>query len=255
MKNKITNKELPLLVKSGQILSSSLRSVILAIKPGMPTIGLEQIAELEIRRQGGRPSFKDYKQGSETPFPTALCVSINNEVVHGAPKKGKVIREGDLVSLDLGCAYQGFYTDMAFTVAVGKITKEDQRLLDVTKKSLQIGIDQVKAGHTTGDIGEAIEAFVFRHGFNVVRDLVGHGVGHHVHEEPSIPNFGKAGTGTVLECEMGLAIEPMVNIGQSEIYVGKDGWTILTRDGRKSAHFEQTVVVAEKKPLLITPFL
>jgi methionyl aminopeptidase len=253
--NKITPNELPQLKKSGQILAASLKSVINAVKPGMTTFGLDQIAETEIRRQGGQPAFKNYQQGAETPFPAALCISINNEVVHGVPTKNKVVKEGDLVSLDLGCCFQGFYTDMAYTVAVGKVSQREQKLIDVTKKSLQLGIDHARVGKFTGDIGEAIEFFVEKQGFSVVKDLVGHGVGHHVHEDPSIPNFGRKGTGTRLDEGMGLAIEPMVNLGDSDVFVDKDGWTILTLDGQKSAHFEQTVVVTKRGPLVITPFL
>lgn len=255
MKNNISAKDLPLIKKSGHILSAALKSVILAIKPGMPTMALEHIAETEIRSQGGRPSFKDYQQGNEAPFPASLCVSINNEVVHGAPRKGKVVKDGDLVSLDLGCSYQGFFSDMAVTVAVGRVTQRELRLLEVTRKALQLGIEQAKIGRTTGDIGNAIESYVVKNGFSVVRDLVGHGVGHFVHEEPSIPNFGEKGTGVRLEEGMGLAIEPMVNIGGSDIHVAKDGWTIMTRDGQKSAHFEQTIIVTKKGSIIITPFL
>jgi methionyl aminopeptidase len=254
MSNKISPTELSIFKQSGRILSDAMKAVVEAIKPGMPTLGLEEIAETEIRRQGGQPSFKNYQQGAETPFPAALCISINNEVVHGAPKKDKVVKNGDIVSLDLGCQFKGMFTDMAVTVGVGKISQLDQKLIDVTKKSLQIGIDQAKIGKTTGNIGSEIESYVLSQGFNVVKDLVGHGVGHKVHEEPSVPNFGRKGTGTKIEEGMGLAIEPMVNIGRSEIYVAKDGWTIMTSDGKKSAHFEKTIYVSKKGPIVITPF-
>lgn len=253
MVNKLSKNEIVVLRQSGQILSNALKTVARAVKPGMPTMSLEEIAETELRRQGGQPSFKNYSNGDELPYPNALCVSINDEVVHAMPTKNKVIKEGDLVSLDLGCVYKGMFTDMAMTVAAGKISKIEQKLIDVTRKSLSLGISQARAGGFSGDIGQAIQGYVEKNGFKVVRDLVGHGVGHDVHEEPPIPNFGTKGTGVKLEVGMGLAIEPMVNLGKSEIYVGPDKWTVLTRDGRKSAHFEQTIVVSSGDPTIITP--
>lgn len=254
MVNKITTEELKILKKSGLILSSALKLVRKYVKPGMPTLSLDKIVETELRRLGAQPSFKSYQPQSDNPYPAATCISINDEVVHGLPKNNKVLKNGDIVSIDIGGVYKGMYTDMAMTFPVGQISESDKKLIDVAKEALEKGIKQVKSGKKTGDIGAAIETHATINGFSVVKDLVGHGVGHQVHEDPPVPNFGKAGTGTILEAGMGLAIEPMLNQGKSEVIIQKDGWTVLTKDGRKSAHFEKTVVVTGKDPIIITPF-
>lgn len=241
-------------LQGGKILSNAIKAVVLAVKPGISTIALDEIAETEIRRAGGQPSFKNYHSPDQKPYPFALCVSINDQVVHGVPNKGVVVKTGDLVSVDLGCRYKGLNTDMAVTVGVGRIKPIEQKLLAVTKNALKIGIGKVKDGARVGDIGSAIQEFVEANGFSVVRDLVGHGVGTKVHQDPSIPNFGKASTGSYLTSGNPLAIEPMVNIGNSDILVSTDGWTIKTKDGSKSAHFEQTVIVTTTKPIIVTPF-
>jgi len=226
-----------------------------SVKPGISTEALDRIAETEIRRLGGRPSFKLYSTNGERPFPGSLCASINNEVVHGCPNEKKIIKNGDLVGLDLGCFYNGFYTDMAITVGVGRISPIEKKLIDVTKKSLALGISAARPGKKIGDIGYAIQNFVEKNGFSVVKDLVGHGVGKKIHQEPNVPNFGQKNTGLTIEPNIAIAIEPMVNIGNSDVYVDSDGWTIITRDGTKSAHFEQTIIILPERNLIITPFL
>ena len=252
MIEKLTRKQIEDLKKSGQILSTALQIVSKSIKPGMPTMALDEIAETELRIRGGKPSFKNYSKGKDKPYPSSLCVSINNEVVHGIPVGAKVIQSGDLVGLDLGCSYNGIYTDMAVTVGVGKISAREQQLIEVTKKALQIGITKVRAGKRTGDIGHAIQKYVESHGFSVVKDLVGHGVGLAVHQDPTVPNFGKANTGEVLIENTAIAIEPMVNVGRPEIIQSTDGWTVVTRDGSKAAHFEHTILITKKEPIIIT---
>jgi len=255
MIDKITAKQLPSFIASGEILAKSMATVIDSVKPGISTEALDQIAETEIRRLGGKPSFKFYSTDGEHPFPGSLCVSINSEVVHGCPSKKKIIKNGDLVGLDLGCFYNDFYTDTAVTVGVGRILPIEKKLIDVTKKSLALGISAARPGKRIGDIGYAIQSFVEKNGFSVVKDLVGHGVGKKVHQDPSIPNFGQKNTGLTIEPNIALAIEPMVNIGSGAVYVDCDDWTIITRDGKKSAHFEQTIIVLPERNLIITPFI
>lgn len=254
MAEKLSKQQIADLKAGGEILSLALKQVVLATKPGMPSSALDEIAERELRLHGARPSFKHYSQGHEKPFPASLCVSINNEVVHGNPNINKVIKEGDLIGLDLGCFYKSLYTDMAVTIGVGKIAGKEQKLLEVTRKALSLGIARARSGKHVGDIGYAIQRYVERSGFSVVKDLVGHGVGHQIHEEPSIPNFGKKNTGPVLEINTALAIEPMVNIGRPEILMARDGWAVLTRDGSKAAHFEHTIVVTDSEPIVITRY-
>ena len=242
------------MILSGKILTKAMRAVIKSIKPGMSAEALDEIAEMEIRREGGKPSFKNYGDGPGKPFPAALCVSFNSEVVHGMPSPNKIIKEGDLVSLDLGCVYNGMYTDMAETVGVGKIKPLEQKLLQVTKEALRLGISSAKVGGHIGDIGYEIEKFVLSAGFSVVKDLVGHGVGLAIHDDPQIPNFGRFGSGDLILEHTGLAIEPMVNMGSHQVLFDKDGWTVKTFDGQKSAHFEQTIITAKGKPIIVTPF-
>lgn len=254
MDNKLNEKQIEDLKIGGMILAKALHEVVKAVKPGMSASALDEIAETEIRRAGGQPSFKNYQDGTEKPFPAALCLSINSEVVHGFPSKDKIIKDGDLVSLDLGCRYRDLYTDMAQTVAVGQITQREKQLIEVCKNSLKIGISQARVGNKIGDIGYEIQQYVEKHGFSVVRDLVGHGVGLKIHDNPQIPNYGFKATGLSIKADMGLAIEPMVNIGASDVTFSNDGWTVVTKDGTKSAHFEQTIITTSKNPIIITPY-
>lgn len=244
-----TDAEIKQLREDGKVLAFVLKQVKTMVKPGITTGELNVKTEKLIAEAGGKPSFKGY--GEPTPFPAGLCVSINEEIVHGIPGD-RVIKEGDIVSMDVGMARRGLFTDMATTVAVGNVPKQTKQLLKVTNKALEIGIKQCKIGNTLGDIGAAIQAYVEKNGFNVVRDLVGHGVGHAVHESPSVPNFGRVGAGEKLQEGMVLALEPMVTVGDYNIDYRKDDWTIKTKDNSLSAHFEHTVAITKKGPLIIT---
>lgn len=239
--------------KSGQILATVLRLVVSKVKPGVTAAELDELAESEIRARGGTPAFKGHKSNpSEKAFPASLCVSVNNEIVHGIPSKKKILREGDIVGLDLGVIYGGLYTDSAITVAVGKIDPKLVELVDAARKSLDKGLEQVKPGNHIGDIGHAIEKSAQDSGFVVVRDLVGHGVGQSVWEEPEIPCYGKPGTGVEIKTGMVLAIEPMLNMEDLKIKFDPDGWTVKTQDSKPSAHFEHTVLVKKDGYEIIT---
>jgi methionyl aminopeptidase len=211
------------------------------VKDGVQTADLETVCEEKLRRMGQvRPAFKGYNG-----FPYCLCVSVNDEVVHGMPSE-RTLHEGDIVSIDFGILYEGFYGDVAVTYPVGKITEKAQKLLSVTEKSLHLGIEQAKTGNRLFDISNAVQSFVERNGFSVVREFVGHGVGRDLHEDPQVPNFGTKGTGPRLRTGIVIAIEPMINEGKGDIIIKENGWTAATRDGRLSAHFEHTVAVTEK---------
>lgn len=240
--------ELTALRRSGAVLAEALEAVASAVKPGVDALTLDRLAEEVIRSRGGTPSFLGYHG-----YPASLCVSVNDEVVHGIPLASTVLREGDVVGLDLGVIVDGMFTDMARSVAVGQITAERRRLLDVTQSSLAAGLRAVHAGIRTGDIGAAVQRVAEAAGFGVVRDLVGHGVGRAVHEEPSIPNFGKAGTGDRLVAGMCLAIEPMLTTGDYEVETDDDGWTVRTADGSTAAHEERTILVTDRGYELLTP--
>lgn len=225
--------------------------VAAAAVAGVSTWELDQLAERKIKAVGGVPAFKNFgPKGNE--FPATLCTSVNDEIVHGVPSKKAILREGDIISLDIGMRYKGLYTDTAITVGVGKISAEAANLMDVTKKSLQAAINAAKIGNTIGDIGAATQKVVEAAGFSVVRDLVGHGVGYEVHEDPQVPGYGRAGSGLQLVSGMVLAIEPMVTVGSYKILVDKDDWTIRTADGSLSAHFEHTVAITKKGPRILT---
>jgi methionyl aminopeptidase len=245
-----SEKEIKLMRKGGKMLSSILNMVIKEIKPGVDIKDLDVLAEKLIISHGGKPAFKNYKgHDSDPPFPSTMCISINDEVVHGDGTRSVVLNKGDIVDFDIGMRYpakDGLYTDMSKTVPVGNISKELEKLIKVTKKSLELGIEQVKPGNRIKDISRAIQEYVESNGYSVVRRLVGHGVGHEVHEEPMIPNFVDKKWGNIkLKKGMTLAIEPMVNVGSSDIKTAKDGWTVITSDSSLSAHFEHTVAVTQ----------
>jgi len=234
-----TVDELERMRRSGILAAEALREVARAVRPGVTGAALDRIAETFIRDHGGTPSFKGYRG-----FPASVCISVNDEVVHGIPD-GRPLRDGEIVSIDLGAVVEGFHGDTAVTVPVGEVGKELRRLLTVAREALYKGIEAVRPGQALGDVGGAVQQHAERAGFSVVRDFAGHGIGRHLHEEPQVPNFGEPGTGTVLRPGMTLAIEPMVNLGGSEVVMDGDGWTVRTRDGRPSAHFEHTVAVSE----------
>ncbi len=244
-----TDEEIEQLRLDGKILAQILKQTLKKVKAGVTTGELNELAEKLVYDAGGEPSFKGY--GEPVPFPAGLCTSVNEEIVHGIPG-AKIIKEGDIVSLDIGMKKNGLYTDMAYTVAVGRIDHKTKTLLKVTAKALDIAIKNCVIGNTLGDIGYAIQTYVEKHGFGVVRDLVGHGVGHAVHEAPAIPNFGTPNSGEKLQAGMVLAFEPMVTMGNYEVDYCDDEWTIKTRDNSLSAHFEHSVAITGKGPLILT---
>jgi len=217
------------------------------IKPGITTLYLDRLAERYIRERGGIPAFKGYKG-----YPATICASVNEEVVHGIPSRRRILREGDIISVDVGVQYRGYYGDGAWTFGVGKVSDEAKKLIEVTKASLELGIRCLKAGVRIGDIGEVIQEYVESQGFSVVRDYAGHGIGKALHEFPQVPNFGRRGTGPVVEEGMVLAIEPMVNAGGYEVELLPDGWTVVTKDRSLSAHFEHTVLVRREDAVILT---
>ena len=212
----------------------------------MATRELDRIAERGIRSRGGVPTFKGYRG-----FPASVCISVNDEVVHGIPG-GYVLRDGDLLSIDLGTTLDGYVSDSAVTLGIGAISSAAQRLLDVTQECVMLGIAKMQRGGHTGDIGAAVQEHAERHGYGVVRELVGHGVGREMHEEPQVPNYGRRGSGTPLRAGLVLAVEPMITQGDPAIFIRKDGWTVVTADGKLAAHFEHTVVVTERGPRILT---
>lgn len=232
--------------KSGAILATVLRELAARVKPGVTTEELDAYAEARTRVLGGAPAFKGYKG-----FPKSICISFNEEIVHGIPGP-RAIKTGDIVSLDYGVVYEGRFTDAAVTVAVGRVSPEIRKLIKVTRESLRRAIAAVRPGATTGDIGHAVEAYASRFGYGIVRDLIGHGVGHAVHEPPPVPNFGTPGSGEELVPGMAIAIEPMLTLGTDRVTLRPDHWTYATADGSLSAHFEHTVVVTETGHELIT---
>lgn len=236
-----SSSEIEAMRESGKMLAKVLRAVTAAIKPGMNTLELSELADKELQKLGGKPAFKGY-QG----FPEVLCVSVNDEVVHGIPRRDHVIEEGDIVSCDFGVVHKGMITDAAVSVIVGQPQEsKDLELVNVTKKAMLKGIEAVKGGAHTGDIGAAVQKVLEGSGLGIVREFVGHGVGHELHEEPGIPNYGRPGKGFVLQPGMTIAIEPMAMKGSHPIYIDDDGWTVKTQDGSRSAHFEHTVLVTE----------
>jgi methionyl aminopeptidase len=246
MINLKTNKEIEIIRANGRILAKTLELLGEKIKPGVKTKELDRLAEDFIRREGAYPAFKGYRE-----YPASICISIDNEVVHGIPGE-RMIKKGQLVSVDVGVFKDSYYADGAFTFAVEPVSDQAQRLIQITQEALKKGLEFVREGGFLSDISNAIQSFVEKNGFSVVRDLVGHGIGMNMHEEPQIPNFGPPGQGPILKKGMVLAIEPMVNVGSFEIETKEDNWTIVTKDGSLSAHFEHTVAVTENGAMILT---
>jgi len=246
-----TQKEIDLIRESCRIVAETLRLIKSNVKVGITTIELDQIAEDYIRSNSAVPAFKGYSQGGLPGFPGSVCTSINDAVVHGIPGQVK-LEEGDIISLDVGVLKKNYYGDAATSVAVGKISDEKRKLLEITENSLRMGIEQAKSGNRVHDISAAVQEYVEQNGFSIVRDLCGHGVGKFLHEDPAIPNFGRRGTGSKLKNGMTLAIEPMVNAGGYEVNTASDGWTVLTSDGSPSAHFEHTILIMDNSPEILT---
>ncbi len=247
-------KHLKSLKKSGQILVSVLSKLKSLAKPGVSTLTLEEVARDIIQKAGAKPAFLGYTpSGARRAFPAATCISINNEVVHGIPnEKPRVLKEGDIVSLDTGVCFEGIYTDSAITVPVGKVDDAAKLLLKATKEALMAGIKAAKLGKRTGDIGAAVEKVALKYGFPVADDLGGHGLGFSPHDDPFVPNFDMRGQGKVLTEGMLIAIEPMLNEGTSKVRMLGDGYTFVTADGKRSAHFEHTVLITKKGPVIMT---
>ncbi len=231
---------------AAHIVARTLRELGRAIRPGITTAELDRLAEAVIRDHGARPAFKGYRG-----FPAAICPSINEEVVHGIPGS-RALEEGDIVGIDVGSELHGWYGDAAMTFAVGAVSEDASRLMRVTEEALHLGLAEARAGNRVGDISHAVQRHVERHGFSVVRDLVGHGIGREMHEEPAVPNHGPAGKGPRLFVGQVLAIEPMVNAGGFAVVTRPDGWTVATKDGRWSAHFEHTVAVGPEGPEILS---
>jgi methionyl aminopeptidase len=243
-----SQREIEIMASGGRILADTVRLMESSVRPGMTTLELDKIAEDFIRSHPGAvPSFKGLYD-----FPANICTSINNEIVHGIPSKKRMLLEGDLVSIDVGVKYEGYHTDSATTVAVGEVSHQSDRLLDVTRKALDAGVSAARAGNHLGDIGAAVQQVVEAAGFSVVRDLVGHGIGSGFHEEPQVPNYGKPNRGLRLTPGLTIAIEPMVNVGKPGIRTMPDRWTVVTVDGSRSAHFEHTVAITENGPRILT---
>jgi methionyl aminopeptidase len=239
--------EIEIMREAGRVSARALRLVGEAVAAGVSTLELDEIAEDAIRADGGAPAFKGYHG-----FPKTLCTSINCQVVHGIPSESIKLREGDILSVDVGAVVDGYYGDTARTFAVGSVSDEASRLLAATQASLEAGIEQARAGHHLFDISAAVQAVSEEAGFSVVREYVGHGIGRSMHEDPNVPNYGPAGKGPRLEVGMVLAIEPMVNVGGAAVDALPDGWTVVTRDGRLSAHFEHTVAITAEGPVVLT---
>ena len=247
-----TKEQIEIIREGGKILAEVLAETAKKVKHSISTYELDKFAHDLIKKGGDTPAFLNYKpEGAPKAFPASICISVNNEIVHGIPSKNKILKEGDIVSLDLGLKHKGLFTDHAITVTVGKISKKDQELLNVTKEALEVGIWAAHGGNTVGDIGHAIESFINRK-YGIVRELAGHGVGVKIHEDPYVPNYGKAHSGQKLIPGMIIAIEPMLNMGSEHIVSADDGWTIKTSDGSRSAHFEHTILITEGDAEILT---
>jgi methionyl aminopeptidase len=247
-----TDEEIELIRESCLLVSRTIAEVGKNIKEGVSTIALDKIAEAFIRDNGAKPAFKGYRK-ERLVFDYTLCVSVNEQVVHGVPNE-YVLKNGDIVSVDCGVLKNGFYGDSAYTFSVGEISEEVKQLLRVTKESLYKGIENAVAGKRVGDISSAVEEHVSKYGYGIVRELVGHGIGRSLHEAPEVPNYGKRGSGMRMEEGLVIAIEPMINLGKRDVKVEKDGWTVSTVDKKPSAHFEHTVAVKKNKAEVLTTF-
>ena len=242
-----TSREIELMREAGRISAMALRIVGEHVKPGVSTYELDKIAYDYIISQNAKPGFLNYNG-----FPASACISINNQVIHGIPDKKTILKSGDIVSVDLGAVYEGYNGDNAATFACGEVSDEAKRLMEVTKASLYEGIKKALPGGRLGDISSAIQEYVESRGYSVVRDFVGHGVGARLHEDPEVPNFGKAGHGVRLVPGMTLAIEPMINVGKPGVRTLSNGWTVVTQDGELSAHFEHSIAITKNGPIILT---
>ncbi len=249
-----TEDEIELMRKANQLVGNTLGEICKHIKPGVTTLQLDRIAESFIRDNGGVPTFKNYPNPFGGPFPASICTSVNDVVVHGIPDEKTVLRDGDIISVDCGALLDGFNGDSCYTFCVGKVSAEIKKLLQVTKRSLYLGIENATAGKHLGDIGYAVQTYCESNGYGVVRELTGHGIGREMHEDPSVPNYGSSGSGVMLKAGMCIAIEPMITMGSRNICMMPDRWTIKTCDGKPAAHFEHTVAVYRGKAEILSSF-
>lgn len=249
-----TEDEIELMRRANQLVGKTLGELAKHIKPGVSTLQLDQIAEEFIRDHGAIPTFKNFPNDYGAPFPASICTSVNDVVVHGIPDSKTILKDGDIISIDCGTILDGFNGDSCYTFCVGEVSEDVKTLLNVTKESLYLGIENAVAGKHLGDIGNAVQTHCDQHGYGVVRELTGHGIGREMHEDPQVPNYGRRGNGVLLKAGMCLAIEPMITMGSRDIYMMPDRWTIRTRDGKMAAHFEHTVAVRKGKAEILSSF-
>ena len=249
-----TEDEIELMRNANQLVSKTLAELAKCIKPGISTLQLDRIAEEFIRDHGAIPTFKNFPNPYGNPFPASICTSVNDVVVHGIPDDKTILKDGDIISVDCGTLLEGFNGDSCYTFCVGEVSDEVRKLLRVTKESLYKGIENAVAGKHLGDIGSAVQDHCEAEGYGVVRELTGHGIGREMHEPPQIPNYGRRGNGMLLKAGMCIAIEPMITMGDRQIYMMPDRWTIRTRDGKPAAHFEHTMAICKGKAEILSSF-
>ena len=249
-----TEDEIELMRQANQLVGRTLGELAKHIKPGVTTLQLDKIADEFIRDHGAQPTFKGFPNPYGGPFPASICTSVNDVVVHGVPNAETVLKEGDIISVDCGTLLNGFNGDSAYTFCVGEVTDEVKKLLKTTKESLYLGIENAVAGKHLGDISSAVQEHCEAQKYGIVRELTGHGIGREMHEDPQVPNYGRRGNGVMLKAGMCIAIEPMITMGERNIWLDKDRWTIRTRDGKPAAHFEHTIVVRKGKAEILSSF-
>lgn len=249
-----TEDEIELMRNANQLVSKTLAELAKCIKPGISTLQLDRIAEEFIRDHGAIPTFKNFPNPYGNPFPASICTSVNDVVVHGIPDDKTILKDGDIISVDCGTLLEGFNGDSCYTFCVGEVSDEVRKLLRVTKESLYKGIENAVAGKHLGDIGSAVQDHCEAEGYGVVRELTGHGIGREMHEPPQVPNYGRRGNGMLLKAGMCIAIEPMITMGDRQIYMMPDRWTIRTRDGKPAAHFEHTMAICKGKAEILSSF-
>lgn len=249
-----TEDEISLMREANRLVGQTLAELAKYIKPGVSTLQLDQIAEEFIRDHGAVPTFKDFRNPFGEPFPASICTSVNEVVVHGIPDAKTILKDGDIISIDCGTLLNGFNGDSCYTFSVGEVSAEVKQLLEVTKASLYSAIDVALPGHHVGDIGYTVQDYCESHGYGVVRELTGHGIGKEMHEEPKVPNYGSRGNGTMLKAGMCIAIEPMITMGDRNIWLLPDKWSIVTRDGKPAAHFEHTIAIRKGKAEILSDF-
>ena len=249
-----TEDEIELMRQANQLVGKTLGELAKHIKPGVTTLQLDKIADEFIRDHGAIPTFKNFPNPFGGPFPASICTSVNDVVVHGIPDSKTVLKDGDIISIDCGTLLDGFNGDSCYTFCVGEVLPEVRQLLKITKESLYLGIEQATAGKRVGDIGDTVQTYCESHGYGVVRELTGHGIGKEMHEDPQIPNYGRRGNGALLKSGMCIAIEPMITMGNRQIWMMPDKWTIRTRDGKPAAHFEHTIAIRRGKAEILSSF-